>query len=142
MGQGASSPTFAALTYNNRAYTPDGFLGGITRWRLNAMNAVGKGTTMNMYGGLVMFPDARMALALFLYCANYNCIANGKQKQDDMAATIHKRHGWENFEAMSPQDQARVKTYVRSEWYTGMMLPENARYDLETRASMTSNGSL
>eukprot|EP01059_Diplonema_ambulator_P007808 TRINITY_DN1730_c0_g1_i1.p1 TRINITY_DN1730_c0_g1~~TRINITY_DN1730_c0_g1_i1.p1 ORF type:complete len:162 (+),score=39.81 TRINITY_DN1730_c0_g1_i1:60-488(+) len=142
MGVAASSSTFSALAYNNKAYTPDSFLSGLTRYRINLANAVARGQTTNVSGSIITFPDARLIVGAVVFLANYNCINIGKQKQDEMAATIHKRHGWENFECMSAQDQARLKGYVRHEWFYGMMLPESQRFDLEHRTGMPSNSSI
>ncbi|KAJ9453328.1 hypothetical protein DIPPA_03039 [Diplonema papillatum] len=141
MGASLSSPTFASLAYLKNGMTPAGTFAGITRFRINLSRAVSNGQTLNCYGSPVLFADARMLVFVVCFLLNYNTIGLGKFAEDTMNTIIDKRHGYDTFRAYSSQEQARIKAYTRSEWLTGMNLPEQQRYSPDVRIGLSSNAA-
>eukprot|EP01061_Rhynchopus_euleeides_P026024 TRINITY_DN4250_c0_g1_i1.p3 TRINITY_DN4250_c0_g1~~TRINITY_DN4250_c0_g1_i1.p3 ORF type:complete len:145 (+),score=49.42 TRINITY_DN4250_c0_g1_i1:73-507(+) len=141
MGQGLSSAQFAGVTHMNKAVMPDNFLAGTTRTRLNFQHIVNQGVTQGMKGHFLFLPNATLALLVLSWAVSFNSIGNSKMAADEMAQTIQKRHGWDQFLTLSAADQARVKSHVRSEWKLGGQLPEPLRFSTEARISMVGNAS-
>ena len=119
MGANLSSPTFSAVTLLNKEVAPMGPLSPLVRLRQSIALVINRGTSPNMIGNMYMYGDARVIFGMALFLLNYNGVQHGKIASETMNNTIDKRHGYEQFKCMDRAEQARIKSYVRSEWFNG-----------------------
>eukprot|EP00755_Sulcionema_specki_P031522 Sspe_Gene.2116::Locus_700_Transcript_1_1_Confidence_1.000_Length_512::g.2116::m.2116 len=134
-----SSSDWSLFSYRNRAVLPDSFLDSVTKFRHNMGSWFLNGRSQGFGTFPAIQADARIPAMVLVHNHLWNTINLGKMHEDIMATTIDKRHGWENFQSMPREDQARIRNYVRSEWFYDFLLSPEDKYSPEAFAALPMN---